>query len=239
MSLGLSAAVLVSPACRPDVPPLAQSKDAVEKALIEAVRTERVDVVRSLLAAGADPDAIARGTHYEDTALTLACKSGNLALVVMLLGAGANPNLRQGGSNWEFTPLMLASGGGHIEIVQRLLDAGANVQDRQGMFHAQGGGPGVRPVPTLSYAVQYGHTEVARRLILAGASIERTELYSAIVNGHVDIVRLLLRADADPRWILRSGLSVLDEARRSPEPTRAQMVAEVRRFLDGPPRPPE
>ena len=64
-------------------------------------------------------------------------------------------------------------------------------------------------------------------LLANGATVDRYAVYSAITNGHVKIVSHLLQAGGDPRWTLESGRTVLEEAIRSPEKTRADMVATV------------
>lgn len=233
---GVCVLALAGMACQQSLPDPSRSKEQLRKALLDAVEAEKLSDVRKLLDQGADPNAIANGTHYEDTALTLACKHANAAMIDALLEKGADPNRRQSDAASTQTPLILAAYIGRVDIINSLLRAGALPDARAGLLHAQEGGDDVGASSALSAAAQGGHAEVAQLLILAGARIERVDLEVAIVTGHIDVARLLLRAGADPRWTLRDGRTVLQTAEVSPLESRAKMVALVRRFLNPPAR---
>jgi len=209
------------------------------KALFDAVRGERLQEVTLLLKDGADPNSTEKGTHYQDTALTLACKQGNVEIVRELLSKGANPNRREGDSLSERTPLIIAAASGRPDIVEALLRAGANPEARAGLLHAQEGGDDVGASRALTYAAAGGHTEAVLLLVFAGARIERVDLETAITAGHADVVRVLLRAGANPRWSFRDGRTALQTAETSPERSRVAVVELVRRFLAPPPSHPQ
>ena len=81
----------------------------------------RLDVVESLIQAGADVDkAVVDGT----TALIAASREGHAAIVKALIQAGADIDKA---NNNGATALIAASGKGHDAIVEVLLQAGADV----------------------------------------------------------------------------------------------------------------
>ena len=98
--------------------------------LIGAVRSQCVECVQKLIAAGADPNATAGrdGTN----ALSEAASRGLATVAGVLLAHNADPN--QATSNGQ-TALMLAASQGHLEVVERLMSAGADseVKDSLGM----------------------------------------------------------------------------------------------------------
>ena len=82
----------------------------------------RAEVVRRLLAAGAEVEAVARNATRVRP-LHSAVAGGSDAIVEALLAAGADPEARQAGG---YTPLMGAAAGGSEPLVRRLLVAGAD-----------------------------------------------------------------------------------------------------------------
>ncbi|MGE3804044.1 MAG: ankyrin repeat domain-containing protein [Gemmataceae bacterium] len=94
--------------------------------LMVATENGHSEIVRALLAAGADPHGAATNTGAD--ALYIACAQGHLDIVEELLqrGADVNPPADRGGTG--YTPLMAAALSGNLELVQRLVAAGANVQ---------------------------------------------------------------------------------------------------------------
>jgi ankyrin repeat protein len=82
----------------------------------------RVEVVRRLLAAGAEVEAVARNATRVRP-LHSAVAGGSDAVVEALLAAGADPEARQAGG---YTPLMGAAAGGSEPLVRRLLAAGGD-----------------------------------------------------------------------------------------------------------------
>ena len=82
--------------------------------------------VRSLLAAGADVNAIGRNPGRY-TPLTGAVTARSAGVVNELLRHGADANYRYGPG---YTPLHTAAAGGSVEIVRLLIEAGANAEAR-------------------------------------------------------------------------------------------------------------
>lgn len=231
----LSLAILVATACT--LPgtnctarqPAREPRDRLDRALLDAVRTNRVGDVKDLLARGANADAIAVKTHDEDTALVIAAREGYVEIARTLLAAGANVNLRQHGTFEGATPLIAAAAAGHTEIVNLLLEHGANLNARSWL---RGTGP-----TALHWAASHGYVEPVILLLAYGATIERRDLQAAISEGHLEIATRLLEAGGDPRWTFSNGRTVVEEAQRSPKEVRAKMVATVRMFI-GPGRVP-
>jgi ankyrin repeat protein len=102
------------------------------------------------------------------TALLVACERGHVDVVRILLREGADPNQAFTDEN-AHSPLILASIRGFVQIVDELISAGANV----------------------NYARPTGNIE---KRFIPGC----TAILAACQNGHVDVVRILLRAGADP-----------------------------------------
>ena len=113
--------------------------------LHEAVEDGELELVRFLIDAGADVNALDK---WLDTPLIIAAEEGDLEIVQILVDAGADVNVQD---RWLDTPLHIATEEGDLEIVQILVDAGAdvNVQDRWG------------DTP-LQIAMEEGDTEIMR-----------------------------------------------------------------------------
>jgi ankyrin repeat protein len=80
-------------------------------------------VVETLLAAGADPNAM---TTTGVTSLHLSAASGDIKAVRALLAYQVNINVREAG--WGQTPLMFASASNRVAVIEALLEAGADTQ---------------------------------------------------------------------------------------------------------------
>jgi ankyrin repeat protein len=92
-----------------------QEQKQLDDKLIEASENGHIDVVRELLAAGADVHA------YDDHALRWSSENGHVDVVKVLLDAGANVH-----ANNDLA-LRWASYSGHVDVVKVLLAAGANL----------------------------------------------------------------------------------------------------------------
>lgn len=88
--------------------------------LYGAVVARAMDLIKSFLEAGADPNVCDETGH---SALHIAVEYGDLEIMKLLLDAGADPNKREE-NGW--TPLHFATHGGHVPSIKALLDAGAN-----------------------------------------------------------------------------------------------------------------
>jgi ankyrin repeat protein len=123
-------------------------------ALDVAVWAQRTNVIRLLLAAGADPEQ-SIGEYAEDTPLRFAAARGMREVVSLLLDADAMPDYRLHPT--RATPLMLAATENHTEIVRLLLDHGAALE-------LEGRGK-----TALEWAAWSGRPEALRLLLDRGA----------------------------------------------------------------------
>lgn len=91
---------------------------------------DQLDVIRALLAAGADPNFVASESPLQ-LAISASSRSG-VELVRIFLDAGANPNAPDEDGEPAF--FMAGAAGVSVDALQLLLDRGANVQlrDRDG-----------------------------------------------------------------------------------------------------------
>ncbi|MGW0789617.1 ankyrin repeat domain-containing protein [Streptomyces sp. NPDC002911] len=153
------------------VSPGLRETDRGRTALDLAVWNNHPDVVRILLAAGADPDA-EMGEFRETTPLHYSAPRGMREVAQHLLDAGADPNGRTGTDH--YTPLILTAAQGEAEMVELLLDRGAS--------------PNLTMEPQLIEGV-------AEKL---GISTKASPLSSAAWGGHSETVRLLLARGARP-----------------------------------------
>lgn len=100
--------------------------------LLIAAGLDEPEVIRMLLAAGADPNIAPPAMSAERMPpLVLAAAVGLPAVVRMLLDAGADPDTEGVADSDRFTPLMLAESEGHTEVAALLRAAGAG-QPRNG-----------------------------------------------------------------------------------------------------------
>jgi ankyrin repeat protein len=155
----------------------------VNKQLLDAARDGKADVVRDMLARGAD---INSEDSNKDTALALASFKGHTQIVDLLIKAGADLNIQ---NNIKNTALALASFKGHTQIVDLLIKAGADINTQNNHNDT-----------ALTLASFKGHTEIVDLLIKAGADFifdNYNALTFAAREGHVQIVNLLLKAGAD------------------------------------------
>jgi hypothetical protein len=124
-------------------------------ALDRAIWAEQTEVVRLLLASGADPDQEI-GEYGEDMPVRFAAPRGLVDIMGLLLEAGADPDGR--GAPERSTPIALAIGQGLIDVVEVLLDHGAHLEGVQ----QTGGTP-------LRAAAAAGQPAIARMLLDRGA----------------------------------------------------------------------
>ncbi len=158
--------------------------DACASPLHEAAFQGRVDEVRRLPEAGADPNA---RSFTGETPLHLAALAGRADVVRLLLGRGADPRA----DSSRGTPLHRAAEGGAAEVVELLLDAGASVQAR-----ATG------DETPLHTAARMGQAEAARLLLERGADPNavnaggNTPLHLAACAGLPELARVLIERGA-------------------------------------------
>ncbi|KAH7729304.1 ankyrin repeat and KH domain-containing protein mask [Aphelenchoides avenae] len=173
-----------------------KSEDRAEElhtALMEAAMDGHIDVAKVLLDAGAPVNL---PSDSFESPLTLAACGGHNALVELLLDHGADleePN------DEGYTPLMEASREGHHYVVELLLDRGANVNAKID--------DGIETPLTL--AASGGFKNIVELLVERGGDLtvgERTPLYEATQEGHVDVVHFIvqkLRETVEPPTVLK------------------------------------
>ena len=155
--------------------------------LLYAAWYKRNLAVRTLLAAGADPNA--PQLLWARTPLMWAARNGQTSVIGMLLNAGANVNAT---NEQGFTALMNAALNGQTPAVKQLLAAGADLHVRE-----KGG-----ETATMLAAI-YGHADTLKLLIDAGGDVNavenygRTALMFAAGRGDFEVVKLLLNSGAD------------------------------------------
>ena len=180
---------------------------------------DAVEVARVLLAAGAEPDALAGFYGERCTTMVLLASSGppaaagvQGALVELLLDHGAR--IEGAGEKWG-SPLLTALLFGCTQAVEALVRRGARTDD---VAIAAGLGRGAevarllasssadRRHLALALAAQLGHLEALRVLLDAGEDPDRfnpegahahaTPLHHAALYGHAVVVELLLARGA-------------------------------------------
>src|SRR5262245_2267574 len=127
-----------------------------DTALAAAARARSAEIVRLLLASGADVNRAA----VDGTPLAIAALRSDRRVAELLLAARADPNERDGAGA---TPLYRAVLAGDVELARRLLAAGADPNLRSPAV----GGPPQEPgsgVP-LAEAAKRGDRELARALV--------------------------------------------------------------------------
>ncbi|MFC8368253.1 ankyrin repeat domain-containing protein [Streptomyces sp. NPDC057239] len=124
-------------------------------ALDLAVQEGHAEVVRSLLAAGADPEGDA-GPYHELTPVIEAAMFGRATVMEVLIDAGVPMGAQA--VRTPYVPLSLAASLGHTDVMDLLLDRGADIEDRD----FKGRSP-------LEWAASYGEAEAVRLLLDRGA----------------------------------------------------------------------
>lgn len=197
------------------------------------LREHDLDRIRSLVAAGVDPNApIGCGTFAP---LDGAISQGSLEMVTLLLSLGAKP------TDTQMVRAVAAPTPDALAMVKLLLAAGASINARD--YYSK---PEDRYSNPIHQAVSRGSGEmVAYLLSQQGIELNNpdvvgyTPLMGAVAKGDAQIVDMLLAAGADPRWKNKAGLdaaavaervikqqqSFLAKLARTPEPTRANAMS--------------
>ncbi|MEV4064681.1 ankyrin repeat domain-containing protein [Nonomuraea dietziae] len=181
--------------------------------LIQAVRSDRVEYVRLLLEAGADPGARLWGS----TPLENAILSDSTEIVDLLAEHGIVPQ-----ALWTYAAC------GRLDLVRACFDADGRLRpdaapSRPNLADAVAGFPSRLPTTddpeeivgeAFVHACQHGRIEVVRWLLDRGVHpdvapyLGRTGLHWAIPGGHLQVIRLLLERGADPS--IRDALFQID-----------------------------
>ena len=154
--------------------------------LMTAARTGNAEVLRMLIARGADANA--RESSLGETALMWAAAENHPEAVRALIEHGADPNARS-------DKLAYAKDRFGLEGVTTILPRGSWT--------------------ALMYAARQGSLEAARALADAGADLNLTDpdgttaLVLAILNGHFDTAAMLAEKGADPNIADTTGMAAL------------------------------
>ena len=199
--------------------------------LLRAVRDRGSAFVQELLDQGADPNATAADRHL--TPLLVATAFGQPDVADCLLQDSDHPAFWR--SLGEKTCLMVAATCGEAEIVSSLLEAGASIsmQSRDGQPRGNGNRKFHRSA-ALTYAIYGGHVETVRTILekadekspdppakllrsteIAGHPLTSTNqalLHPAVREGHLRMVKLLLKYGADNTQTDDNGRVPLDIA---------------------------
>jgi uncharacterized protein len=184
-------------------------------ALHWAVRADDLEMVRLLLAAGAD---VKTATREGVTPLSLAAVNGSVRMTEVLLEAGANANASMPEGE---TILMTAARTGRPEVIETLLRHGADVNARENWFGET----------ALIWAAAENHAEAVRVLVAHGADVNLrskaldvprrrngqsilplgswTPLMYAARQGALDATTSLIAAGADMNLIDPDGATAL------------------------------
>jgi ankyrin repeat protein len=137
----------------------------LDKQLVRATTSGRLDRVAELLENGADVNRLDRDGL---TPLSRASEHGHAQVVRFLLARGADVNrTAKDGAG----ALFWACVKGHAKVVDILLDSGANVNTARCDIGDRYSRPDDGYSP-LNAAISNGHVEIAKRLVLAGASLD-------------------------------------------------------------------
>ena len=225
-------------------------EDICETPLAQAVRQCRIDLVRALLAAGADVDLHCNDPG-ESNNLTNAIHTGNVELVSLLLDAGATYRPHENASLDDFRWLTCLDFGvreGSLEMVKVLLGS-------EGVLHSI---RSRKEQGALSAAAKRGDTDIVQCLIAAGADVnigkndyydyirientledgiseewdyyvERPPLLAAIEAGHVNVVKLLIEhhVDVNAAGAGASSSNPLDAARIAGHDSISKLLSEA------------
>jgi uncharacterized protein len=161
------------------------------------------------------------------TPLHVAAFQGHGAAAQALIAAGADPHFLD---NQRYDAVTIAAGKDDLPTLQALLGAGASAKLVTSIYDGT----------ALIAAAHLGHDGVVRELIRAGAPLDHinnlgwTALIEAVILGndgprHIEAVRALLEAGANPKIADRNGTTALQHARQR---GYAQMVTLIEAAQD-------
>lgn len=150
-------------------------------ALIYAVVGKKTEIADILLKNGA---SVTDKYDGGKTALLMAASDGNLDIAKLLLAYKADVNAVD---RDEMSALMIACEKGNSGLVEALLKAGADINKKSKYGDT-----------ALSKAISTRHVPIVRILVKNIGTFDRREaLFSAVIAGDLEIVKLLLTKDTD------------------------------------------
>ena len=186
------------------------------------------DIVRLLLASGADVKAV---DGFKSTVLHAAAAGNDLDTIRQVVDAGLDVNA----VNFPgFTPLMLSASQGNLAAVKLLLAKGANVNAVSGDGSFQKVKAGTIALGTftpLSLAVTM-NPEVVKALLDGGANVNAADvrgmsplmLAIATDRQNADVIRSLIAKGADVNAKSLLGETALDWARKNGSPVAIELL---------------
>ncbi|MDY6407557.1 MAG: ankyrin repeat domain-containing protein [Pseudomonadota bacterium] len=146
--------------------------------------------------------------RIEQDPLYQAADVGDLNEVEKLVKAGADVNYICEVSCQGWTPVMIAAANGHEQVVHYLLENGAdpNIQNRFGRA-------------ALHYVAKYNFRDIAKDLLEHGANpnlesindVANTPVKAALLEGHIDMLKLLLSYGGDKNVVAKRSSIIKDE----------------------------
>jgi Ankyrin repeats (3 copies) len=194
--------------------------------LLLASRLGRVQMIRLLRQAGADP------LEGGGAAVRAAADIGNASALEALIGplGPKRSDIAEGGGSPKVAldyALLSGAFAGHVSLCRLLLESGANVDAREG---------GPDGLTSLMRAALVDNRDLLQLLISFGADVNSTAMggYTPLMLGalhdHIHVLRALAVAGADPSLTERKGRTAMDLARSR---TAAELLAFTSRRKDG------
>ena len=198
---------------------LAQGNPERERDLVFAAERGEILTVRDLVAKGA---RINWRDHRGRTALLAATQRNKIEIARFLIQEGADVNTKD---LIQDTPFLVAGAEGRAEILKLALAAGADLKDTN-----RHGGTALIP------AAHRGHVEAVKLLVATKIDKDHvnnygwTALMEAVVLGdggpeHIEVVRILVAAGANPSIPDRDRITPLEHARRRGYTEMARILA--------------
>jgi ankyrin repeat protein len=155
--------------------------------LIKAAWDGDLEIIKTLLAAGAKVNA--KATDTGETALINAVSNKHTEIVEVLLAAGADLSVK---NRFDFNALTIAVAANNQDLAALLLDHGANVETE------------TSTLTPLMFAASGGNVDMIRFLVKRGAKVnhgvkegKQTALLSAIYGAKPEAVKALVELKAD------------------------------------------
>lgn len=202
----------------------AKSSQGQTALLIAASTAGSTEVVRALVAKGADPKGTGPGGR---SGLVLAAGANDAAMVRFFLDQGADVNAAYRTDKDGYTALMAASAQANTAVARLLLSKGADANRTTSNPGAvKNGRLGLSGLTALMMAVPYGTPDLVRALLDGGANVNAadvrglTPLMLSVASENQDpaVVKILLSAGADAAAKSVDGESALDWARKYGNP---------------------
>ncbi|KIW11762.1 hypothetical protein PV08_09034 [Exophiala spinifera] len=160
--------------------------------LVAAIATRNEELVKMLVAAGADVNWCLLTDERARTPLQEAAGAGLLSIVRALIEAGARVN-NEGASSGGVTALQAAAIGGHVNVARLLIELGAQVDAPRAPTDGR---------TALEGAAEHGRIDMVQLLLNSGAEIDeydpegqyRRALDFSYREGHLATWRLLKRS---------------------------------------------